>query len=360
MTGRLNHEHRTSSRRGLAAALGAAFFFGVSAPFSKLLLGSTHPLTLAGLLYLGSFAGLSVMSAFRAASGRRLSREASLKGRDYLYLLGSILAGGLLAPLFLLYGLSATEASAASLLLNVEGVLTILLATLIFREHVGNRIWAAAAVMLVAGFILTYTSAADGLPVRLGSVLVLVSALMWAVDNNLTRELSHADPYVTARYKGLAAGATNLAIAFAAGLPLPEGAALGGALLLGALSYGASLVLFIYALRNLGTSRTSTYFGAAPFIGVAVSVAALGEPLTPRIISASVLMLLGIRFIMKEYHEHAHTHDALCHDHRHIHDEHHCHAHDGDFFEPHSHAHEHESVTHTHAHVPDLHHFHRH
>jgi len=360
VTETLDHEHRASKRRGLAAALGAAFFFGISAPFSKLLLGSVSPLMLAGLLYLGSFAGLTLVSALRAASGKGSSREAPLMGRDYLYLAGSILAGGVAAPLFLLYGLGSTEASVASLLLNVEGVLTVLLATLIFSEHVGVRIWASAGVMLLAGSILAYSPGSGDLTVRPGALLVLASALMWALDNNLTRELSHGDPYLISRFKGLAAGVTNLAIAFGAGNSLPPLPSFAGSLVLGSLSYGASLVLFIYALRNLGASRTSTYFGAAPFIGVAVSITLLSEPLTLTILAGSALMLAGLWLILREYHAHEHTHAPLCHDHAHTHDEHHCHGHDGEFTEPHSHMHTHEGLTHSHAHVPDLHHFHRH
>lgn len=357
----LDHEHRASRRGGLAAALGAAFFFGISAPFSKLLLDSVSPVMLAGLLYLGSFAGISLISFFRrAASTSKTSREASLRGKDYFYLAGSILAGGIGAPLFLLFGLDATEASAASLLLNTEGVLTVMLAAFIFREHVGKNIWASAAVMLAAGTLLTYAPGLEGWQLRRGSLLVLASALMWAIDNNLTRELSHKDPYVIARVKGLAAGVTNLAIAFIAGSAVPQLPSLIGSLVLGSLSYGASLVLFIYALRKLGASRTSTYFGAAPFIGVALSIALLGERLTTQIIAASILMLAGLWLILKENHDHEHTHASLCHDHAHAHDEHHIHAHDEDSREPHSHAHTHTELTHNHAHAPDLHHFHKH
>jgi len=356
----LNHEHRASRKRGLAAALGAAFFFGISAPFSKLLLGSVSPLMLAGLLYLGSFAGLNIISAVRSTSEKTRASEAALRGHDYLYLAGSILAGGVAAPLFLLYGLGSTGASAASLLLNIEGVLTVLLATLVFREHAGGRIWAAAAVMLIAGSLLVYTRGSSGVTVNTGALLVLASALMWAIDNNLTRELSHRDPYLIARLKGFAAGAVNLAIAFGAGAVLPPVASLAGSIVLGALSYGASLVLFIYALRNLGASRTSTFFGAAPFIGVAASVVLLGEPLTLQVLAASALMLAGLWLILKEYHDHEHTHAPLCHDHAHTHDEHHCHSHDTMVTEPHSHAHTHDELTHSHAHSPDLHHFHKH
>jgi len=352
----LDREHSASKKRGLAAALGAAFFFGMSTPFSKLFLGSVSPPMLAGLLYLGSFAGLTLASLFRRTSQPKGPREAALRGGDYIYLAGSILAGGLAAPLFLLYGLKAAEASVASLLLNLEGVLTALVAYLFFREHVGRWTWASAVVMLTASSILTYAPGTAGWQARNGPPLVLASALMWALDNNLTRELSHRDPYMIARLKGLASGAANVLIAFAAGAALPPSIPLAGSLMLGALSYGASLVLFIYALRNLGASRTGAYFGAAPFIGVAVSVALLGEGLTARIISASALMLAGLWLILKEYHEHEHTHAELCHDHAHVHDEHHDHVHGEETAGPHSHMHTHKGLTHSHAHVPDIHH----
>lgn len=361
MTQVLDHEHRASKRGGLAAALGAAFFFGISAPFSKLLLESISPMMLAGLLYMGSFTGLSLISLLRrVAFSSKASREASLRGRDYFYLTGSVLAGGVAAPLCLLFGLEATEASAASLLLNMEGVLTVLLAAFIFREHVGKTIWASAAVMLAASTLLTYAPGSGGWEVRHGSLLILASALMWALDNNLTRELSHRDPFIIARIKGFAAGMTNLVIAFIAGSAFPQIPSLIGSLALGALSYGASLVFFIYALRNLGASRTSTYFGAAPFIGVALSIGLLGEQLTIQIITASALMLAGLWLIFKERHGHEHTHESLCHEHAHTHDEHHGHVHDEHIAEPHSHMHTHGRLTHSHAHMPDLHHFHMH
>jgi drug/metabolite transporter (DMT)-like permease len=356
----LDREHSASKKRGLAAALGAAFFFGISTPFSKLILGAVSPPMLAGLLYLGSFAGLTLASLFRRASPPMRTREAALRGRDYIYLAGSILAGGIAAPFFLLYGLKAAEASTASLLLNLEGTLTALVAYLFFREHVGRWTWASAAVMLTASSILSYAPGTAGWQVRHGSMLVLAAALMWALDNNLTRELSHRDPYMISRLKGLAAGAANVIIAFAVGAALPPSVPLAGSLVLGALSYGAALVLFIYALRHLGASRTGAYFGAAPFVGVAVSMILLGEGLTMRIISASALMLAGLWLILKEYHEHEHTHEELRHDHAHIHDEHHDHAHDGDTAGPHSHMHTHAGLTHSHAHVPDIHHLHRH
>lgn len=345
---------------GAIAALLAAFFFGMSAPFSKLLLKGAGPVELAGLFYLGSFIGLFAFTSIKKALSREWLKESGLKKWDYLYLAGSIISGGVAAPLFMLYGLSKTTGSIASLLLNVEGVLTALIAMLIFREQVGRRVWFAAFTMLLASSLLAYSPGPSGFSLEKGALLVLLSALMWALDNNLTRELSHRDPVLIAKYKGLTAGVINLCAAFFIGEGFPGPAYLGGSLVIGALGYGTSLVLFIYALRHLGASRTSTYFGATPFIGMFLSIIILGESFTVRLGAASILMLAGIWLILREYHGHEHTHEAFCHEHGHTHDEHHNHNHEGDFFDPHCHEHEHEGLTHSHAHAPDLHHFHRH
>lgn len=346
-------------RFGAFAALFAAFFFGAGTPVAKLMLQWIGPVTLAGLLYMGSWSGLTVYSLIKKYRGN-YGTESGLKREDLKYIIGSILCGGIGAPLLLIYGLTHTSGSATSLLLNLEGILTTLIASLFFREHVGKRIWGAAFFMLLAGSALAYTRTEAGWAFNAWSVLIILSSLMWSIDNNLTRQLSHRDPLIIARIKGITSGLTNLAIAFAIGESLPKPAPLAGAVLLGVVGYGASLVFFIYSLRNLGASRTSTYFGAAPFIGAVVSILLLGEPVTLQLAGAAVLMLCGLWLILKEYHDHEHTHETLRHEHAHIHDEHHNHAHEGEVVVPHCHVHEHDLMTHSHAHVPDLHHFHRH
>jgi drug/metabolite transporter (DMT)-like permease len=357
-----NHNHYKSIRYGAVAALLSATFFGMGIPLAKLLLGEISPLLLAGLLYMGSGIGLSLLSMIRhfTLKEHTLLSESRLRGSDYLYLAGVTLCGGIAAPVLLIYGLSKTSASTASLLLNMEGLLTTLIASLIFRESVGRRVWLAAFFILAASLALTYMPDSEGWSLQLGSILVMLACLMWAFDNNITRHLSHRDPFVIARYKGLVAGSTTLAIAFVSGNQESSLSSTTGALILGALSYGASLVLFVYALRNLGTSRTSTYFGAAPFIGTIVSVILLNEAITIQLSVAMFLMLSGIALILKEYHEHEHLHEELYHEHRHIHDEHHNHEHEGACFEPHCHEHEHGLSVHSHAHVPDIHHYHGH
>ncbi len=344
-------------------ALLAAALFGVSSPLAKLLLGSASPVMLAGLLYLGSGLGLLIAHGAKiivfpdALSGRN---ESGLRGSDYAWLAGSVAAGGVAAPVLLLWGLSGSPASSASLLLNLEGVLTTLLAAALFREAVGRRVWLGSFLMLTGGLALAYDP--DAAYAFSPSLLAIAGAcLMWALDNNLTRNISTGNPMTIAMVKGLAAGTVNLGLGFAGGAGLPQPGPLAGALLLGAFSYGVSLVLFIHALRHLGSARTAAHFGTAPFLGAAVSILLLGEPLSAAFALAALLMLAATIVVLTERHGHEHIHEHLEHAHRHIHDAHHQHEHDGsEGPEPHAHLHVHEPMMHSHPHLPDVHHRHRH
>ncbi|MBI4203418.1 MAG: EamA family transporter [Betaproteobacteria bacterium] len=343
-------------------ALIAAALFGASTPFAKLLLGNVPPLGLAGLLYLGSGLGLLAVHVLGrlSATGARGSKEARLSGQDYLWLAGAVVAGGVAGPVLLMWGLSGTGASEASLLLNLEGVVTTLVAAFLFREAVGGRVWTAAAMMLAAGLLLSWQPQAD-FKLSMHALAIVGACLCWALDNNLTRKISASDPVVLATIKGLVAGSFNLAVAFALGLHVPAAVILAGALALGFLGYGVSLVLFILALRHLGSARTAAHFSTAPFIGAAIAIFALGEPFTVSFGVALALMAGATGLVLTEQHAHEHTHEYMAHSHRHVHDEHHQHAHRGDEGpEPHAHWHEHPPMTHTHPHLPDLHHRHRH
>jgi hypothetical protein len=167
---------------------------------------------------------------------------------------------------------------------------------------------------------------------------------------------------VIAALKGLIAGATNLMLALALGAHLPAPGAFAAAGLVGLVGYGVSLVLFIMALRDLGTARTSAYFSIAPFFGAVLALLALGERPEPAFWSAAALMGLGVWLHVSERHEHDHVHEALAHTHEHVHDAHHRHSHEPDLDprEPHTHRHEHARLRHRHPHYPDLHHRHEH
>jgi drug/metabolite transporter (DMT)-like permease len=344
-----------SLQRYALLALVSAALFGAAAPAVKPIAGSLNPVLLAGLLYLGSFLALAPVRALRGKG----APEAPLRSSDRLTLAGAILAGGVVAPVLLVWGLSGLAASAVSLLLAAEAVMTVMIAALAFREHVAPRIWLAAVLILAAGALLGWAPDA-ALPVSLHALAVLAACALWGLDNNLTSRIALADPYAIAMWKGLAAGLINCAIGLAIAPAVPQASWL-GALAIGAIGYGASLVLYVLALRYLGAARTAAHFGTAPFFGAAVSVALLGDPVTPALAAAFALSAAGTWLALTERHEHEHEHEALEHEHRHVHDEHHQHEHRGDEgAEPHSHRHRHAALRHRHTHFPDLHHRHRH
>ncbi len=342
---------------GIIVALLSALLFGASTPLAKLLLGTVDPQLLAGLLYLGAGIGLGVV--YYARNALRLPAEAPLVRADMPWLAAVIVTGGVLGPLFLMLGLRRTDASSAALLLNVEGLATMAIAWLVFRENADRRLLLGAFAILGGAVVLSWEG---GAALNGGAVLIIAACFCWGVDNNLTRKLSSADPVRIVMLKGLVAGGINLLLALAQGAALPGVGVLLGAGLLGFFGYGLSLMLFVLALRHLGAARTGAYFSMAPFIGAALAVALLHEPPTARLCIAAGLMGLGLWLHLSEHHEHDHAHGALEHAHRHVHDRHHRHSHAlGDpAGAPHSHLHTHAPMRHRHPHYPDLHHRHGH
>lgn len=345
-------------RTGIPLALFSAILFGASTPFAKLLLGAVNPWMMAGVLYLGAGVGLAAIHFFRFVL-RFPAAEAKLRRADLPWLGLVILAGGLAGPLLLMHGLAHTSATSASLLLNLEGLATMGIAWIVFRENVDRRLLIGAFCILAGAAMLSWRGGAS---LDRGAVLITGACLCWGIDNNLTRKLSSADPVQIAMLKGLVAGTVNVALALATGASIPPVGLLLLAAVVGFVGYGVSLVLFVLALRHLGTARTSAYFSLAPFIGATLAVVLLGEPLAAKLLVAGAFMAAGLWLHLAETHAHEHIHDEIAHEHRHRHDPHHQHDHDETVpaGEPHSHVHFHPRLVHRHAHYPDLHHRHRH
>jgi drug/metabolite transporter (DMT)-like permease len=339
---------------GVQAGIASALLFGAGTPIAKLLLDSVSPWLLAGLLYAGSGLGLGLYRVIRRLPRVRLNRG------ELLPLGGAIFFGGMLGPVLLMFGLSNMPASGASLLLNAEGVFTALLAWFVFRENFDRRI-ALGMLAIVAGAVVLSVPGGVSLGTLWPALAVLGACLCWGIDNNLTRKVALNDATWLAAIKGSVAGPVNLALAFLLGAQLPAAGNIAAAMVVGFFAYGVSLVLFIVAMRHVGTARAGAYFSVAPFFGAALALA-LGEAITLPLVIAGLLMALGVWLHLTERHEPEHTHEALTHDHWHVHDEHHEHDHD----EPvargirHRHVHTHETITHTHEHYPDSHHRHEH
>ena len=345
-------------RSSIPLALLSAVLFGASTPFAKLLLGTVDPWLLAGLLYLSAGLGLATVHLSRAAL-RLPAPEAPLRRTDAPWLGLVVVAGGIGGPLLLMMGLARTDAASASLLLNLEGLATMGIAWLWFRENVDRRLLLGAFAILAGAALLSWQGRAA---LDIGGLLIAGACVCWGIDNNLTRKLSSADPLQIAMLKGLVAGTVNLLLALAHGAILPGAAVILAAGVIGFLGYGVSLVLFVLGLRHLGAARTGAYFSLAPFVGAILAVAMLGEPISATLLAAAGLMGVGLWLHLTERHEHEHVHELLEHEHGHRHDEHHRHEHTPgiDPDEPHTHSHRHEPMAHRHPHYPDLHHRHGH
>jgi drug/metabolite transporter (DMT)-like permease len=341
--------------RALILAVLSAALFGAATPASKALLDGMGPLQLAGLLYLGAAAGVAPFALRRGGLGL----PARSDRRNRLRLGGAILAGGILGPVLLLAGLRLTDAASVALWLNFELAATALLGAFVFREHIGRAGWAGVGVAIAGAIVLSSPSGFAG---AAAAALVLAACLCWGLDNHLTALIDGITPSQSTFWKGLVAGTTNLVLGLALE-PFTAGAgSIATALAVGALSYGASIVLYIHAAQALGATRAQGIFASAPFFGVALAVAFLGESLREAHLIAALLFLAAIVLLSRDRHSHRHAHEAMEHAHEHRHDDgHHAHAHPGlRAEERHSHRHRHEPVVHAHPHWPDLHHRHRH
>jgi drug/metabolite transporter (DMT)-like permease len=325
------------------------------------LIGTGSPVLLAGLLYLGAGLGIGILRRARSRLRRDQRPEAPLTRADLPWLAGAILAGGVIGPVLLMIGLARTEASSASLLLAFEGAATALMAWFIFREPFDRRLVAGMGFLVLAAALLAWTGQPTFSAI-VGPLAIIGACVAWGLDNNLTRKVSLSDPLQIVELKGLIAGPFNIALGFLLGAELPDALTIAGAGLVGFLGYGASLALFIVALRHLGTARTGAYFSTAPFLGAVAAVIMLSEPVTWQLVGAGLLMAIGVWLHLTEHHEHRHVHATMFHDHAHEHDEHHRHVHAaGDPpGEPHSHPHRHAPLAHSHPHSPDMHHDHEH
>jgi drug/metabolite transporter (DMT)-like permease len=350
-------------RRPLVFVIISAALFGMSTPLAKLLLKDISPVALAGFLYLGAFFGMALFYLFRKAlAGKNPKPTAPLERKDAPWLFGALITGGILAPILLMSGLFLISGFSASLLLNLEGLATVSIAVLVFNEPSGKRLWLALLCMTSAGIFLAWNSDAGAFN-PLGPVLIVLSMVCWGIDNNLTRNISGKDPIQISGIKSGLAGAASLSIALLLGANFTWGPSIVFALIVGAFSYGASLVFFIKSLEGMGSSRTGAFFSAAPYFGAILSLVLLREWIGWVLFPATALMIIGTWLITGETHGHKHRHAHEKHSHEHTHkDKHHEHSHpDGkDVSGPHVHVHEHLELVHTHAHWPDTHHRHRH
>ena len=311
-------------------AILAAVFYAVNVPVSKVLLREVGPTTMAALLYLGAGVGIGMLSLF---SRNSWEKSEPLSKKDLPYVIGMIVLD-IAAPIFLMLGISYGSSANASLLGNFEIVATTLIALFIFREAVSKRLWAAIALITLSSILLSFEGT-DSFRFSYGSLFVLLATVCWGVENNCTRNIASKSTYEIVVLKGIFSGLGSLLIAFTMRETMPGTGYAVVALLLGFVSYGLSIFLYIRAQRVLGAAKTSAYYAVAPFVGAFLSFVFLKEQLSWKYLTALAVMIAGSALVVvdtlirQHVHQHVHTfthtHDGSTHTHTVVHTHEHNH-----------------------------------
>ncbi len=281
---------KSSNGKGILLALLAASLYAINSPLSKLLLDSVPSTLMAGLLYLGAGIGMGFVAFFRRI--RKAPRhEEGFTARDLPFVLAMIVLD-MLAPIFLLWGLSMTTAANVSLLNNFEIVATALIALCVFRESVSPRLWLGIGFVTASCALLSFEDV-SALRLGTGSLLVLGACVCWGMENNCTRRLSGKDPLMIVLLKGIFSGSGSLVIALCLGERASSPVAVTATLAVGFVAYGLSIFFYVYAQRMLGAARTGAYYAVAPFIGTALSLAIFRDPPPATYVAALLLMAVG-------------------------------------------------------------------
>jgi drug/metabolite transporter (DMT)-like permease len=337
------------NRTGILRCGAAAVLFGTSAPLASLLTDDMGAFTLAGLLYIG--AAIAVIPFVGRTPPTRLAVRRSLPNLSL-----AVILGGAVGPVLLAAGLGVLPAATSSLLLNLELVFTVIIASLVFHEHLGRNTITGTTLVVVGSIALTWTGNPE---IRWGAVLIAGACLCWAIDNSTTAAIDQISPSHITLAKGVIAGGTNLIIGLSL-TGIPSAGPIVAALVIGGFGYGASITLWVAGARDLGAARGQLIFATAPFIGALVAWNVLGDQITARQLVAFLIAASGVAFVVGSDHEHDHEHQPLSHTHDHVHDEHHVHHADSVPSGRHTHQHEHAPIVHRHPHLPDLHHRHEH
>lgn len=247
----------------------AAVLYALNSPLSKLLLKNVPPTMMAAFLYLGAGIGLFLVGAVRRRN-EKYEKELPLTRAELPYTIGMIVLD-IAAPIFLMLGLSRTTAENAALLNNFEIVATSLIAFLLFREKISRRLAAAIFWVTLSSIILSFEDMRS-FSFSVGSLFVLAACVCWGFENNCTRRLSGKSPIEIVVIKGFFSGMGSFVIALLAGESIPQIKYVLAASAVGFIAYGLSICFYIYAQRDLGAAKTSTYYSITPFAGVLLSL----------------------------------------------------------------------------------------
>lgn len=281
---------KTKQNISILWAILAAGLYAASSPISKILLKEIPPTLMASLLYLGAGLGMSIIGLYRYKTSK-MNNEMKLSKKELPYTVGMVFLD-IAAPIFLMLGLKLTTPANVSLLNNFEIVATSLIAFYIFKEAISKRLWIGITLITIAGIILSIEDLSN-FRFSYGSLFVILACVCWGFENNCTRMLSSKDPLQVVVIKGFGSGLGSLLISLLIRECSSNILYILGSLLLGFISYGLSIYLYVYAQRYLGAAKTSAYYAISPFIGGMLSLIMFLELPTLSYITAFLIMIGG-------------------------------------------------------------------
>jgi drug/metabolite transporter (DMT)-like permease len=251
-----------------------------------------EPVFLAGLLYLGAGLGMLMMCMFTKES-------MPFRKKQYPYVLGMILLD-ILAPILLLYGLRLSVAENAALLNNFEIVATSIFAFFIFKEKINVRLRYAIVIITIASILLSVENLQSSFTFSFGSVLIMLATMVWGLENNFTRNLSDNSPIKITAIKGIFSGLSSIFLAILINQVTFDVPLILWSMALGFVTYGLSIMFYIYAQRSLGAAKTSAFYALAPFLGAGISILVFSDIPKLNFYIALVLMILGVVLIIED------------------------------------------------------------
>ena len=278
-----------STNKAIFYAILAAALYALNAPISKLLLAQIPSTMMAGLLYLGAGSGMFFMEKLSKSK-----EELPLTRKELPYTIAMVVLD-IAAPIFLMIGLTTCSAANASLLNNFEIVATSLIALFIFKETISKRLWFAIIFVTLSSILLSFEDMSSFV-FSWGSIFVLLACVCWGLENNCTRMLSSKNPAQIVIIKGIGSGLGSLLLSFILGERFSNMGYIALALILGFVAYGLSIYFYIYAQRDLGAAKTSTYYAISPFIGAALSLIIFREFPSAIFVIALIIMAIGTYF----------------------------------------------------------------
>jgi drug/metabolite transporter (DMT)-like permease len=296
---------------GYVGAITSAVLFGISSTLNKLALENVNPLVVAGLIYF--VGGVLLFGIHISPLHKRLlslfetptETETNISQKDYRTLAFVILCGSIIAPLLLLYGLNETTAINTSLLLNTECLFTVFIAFTFLRERGKMKDYFAILLLFIGVVFITTNGEFQMLTLTskiTGNLLIVSACLFWGIDNNLSKFLSKKrDIVMITGLKCFIGGSVLLGMSFIFGIGFNVTlASIPYILSVGAFSIAFSILLFLFALREIGSMQTGVIFSISSLFGAIFAFIILREVFSLTQIFAGIAMLMGVYILYRK------------------------------------------------------------